>query len=213
MKPWMRQLLALFGAAAMIAGAAATPVLSLVPETDKVHPPENLYVDIVLSGLAHTDASSLLGAFDLTIHYSSASMIFQPIGSSLGSGLGDPTDPAQTLIGSNNDVPGVFRFFEVSLLEATSSGCQFCSGPYLEDLQNTDSLVLARLLFYSPGKVGDFATFIAPRDEVVLSDANGVQITDFDIVNGMVRMPEPAGLMLVATALLAAAALRRRPLR
>jgi hypothetical protein len=209
----MRQLLALFGTAALIAGAAATPVLSLVPETDKVHPPENVYVDVILSGLDHVDPSSLLGAFDLTIHYTSQSMIFQPIGSSLGSGLGDPADPTQTLIGSNNDTPGVFRFFEVSLLEATHSGCLFCTGPYLEDLQNTDSLLLARLLFYSPGKVGDFATFIAPRDEVILSDANGVQITDFAIVNGMVPLPEPTDLMLVATALLAATAFRRRPLR
>lgn len=193
--------------------ALASPVISLLPDITTVHPPGNVYLDVVVSGLHSGGTDTLLGAFDLTLVYNpSAVQLILPGPSHLGSGLGDAADPSQTLVGGDDSVAGQFRFFEVSLLEASPSDCVFCSGPYLADLQG-DSFSLATLVFYAPpdsSASGAFTTF--RLIDATLGDAAGNAITDFGIRNASVdvHMPEPSGVFLVATALFAALRFGRR---
>lgn len=192
--------------------ASSAPVLSLVPSQGTVQPLSNLAINVMISGLQPPGGpNTLLGAFDLTLHYDPAVFAFLPIGSSLGTGLGDPSDPLQTAVGGDNSLPGEFRFFVVSLLEASATACTFCVGPYLQDLQS-DSFLLARLLFYAPDPqtTAQSANFLLLRPEVRLSDAAGNPISDFGLSNTTVRIPEPPSAWLVAAALLGVLGLGRR---
>jgi hypothetical protein len=208
------RLLCSLSTSTLICGASiANPLISLVPEVAKIHPPQNLFVDVVISGLQSGDTNALLGAFDLTVLFDPNVVTLLTIGSTLGTGLGDPANPLETLVGGDASAPGRFEFFEVSLLEASPTTCTFCIGPYLQDLQS-DSFTLASLLFYSPEAPAGtlFTNFILPADAVVLSDAAGNAITDFRIANASVNIPEPAGGVLIATAMFALLVTRKKRL-
>ncbi|MFM8899396.1 MAG: hypothetical protein ACKOF9_05520 [Burkholderiales bacterium] len=101
------------------------PTLSLVPQSPHIHPQGNLLVDVVVSGLQSGGTNTLLGAFDLTVAYDPAVLQLLMIGSSLGSGLGNAADTAQTFVTSDSSTAGIFRFLEVSLLEASGASCFF----------------------------------------------------------------------------------------
>jgi hypothetical protein len=189
--------------------ASATPTLSLIPDFQKIHPPQNLLVDVVISGLQSGGTNTLLGAFDLTVQFDpNVLSLFTGAPSALGTGLGDPTDPSQTVIGANIPAPGTFNFFEVSLLEGSAATCIFCIGPYLEDLQG-DTFSLATLAFFAPGGSSPAFTNILITDEI-LSDANGNAIENPTIRNASVAVPEPSSILLLMGGLAAFGFLKRR---
>lgn len=205
MKAWIRPLISIMAACVLAGSAWASTVVSLRANPVKIHPPENLYLDIVISGLQSGGTNVLLGAFDLTLTYDPGVLQLLLSGPSrLGTALGDATDPTQTIAGGDNSTPGVFRFFEISLLEASATNCTFCVEPYLEDLQG-DSFLLATLAFYAPGTLGATSTTFGLAQGEVFGDAFGNAITDVAVQRHLtVVIPEPGALLLVATALLAA---------
>jgi hypothetical protein len=180
----------------------ATPTLSLIPQSPHIHPLENLFVDVVVSGLQSGGTHALLGAFDLTVTYDPGIVQLILPTSNLGGGLGDPSDTSQTFISGDNSTPGIFRFLEVSLLEASASSCFFCTGPYLEELQG-DSFTLARLMFYMPSTApgAESIAFMFPIGSADLSDADGNQIANVLTNNASVAIPEPSTVLLVLAAL------------
>jgi hypothetical protein len=190
--------------------AGATVTLSLIPDVAKIHPPQNLLVDVVISGLQSGGTNTLLGAFDLTVQFDpNVLSLFTGAPSALGTGLGDPTDPSQTVIGANIPASGTFNFFEVSLLEGSAATCIFCIGPYLEDLQS-DTFSLATLAFFSPGGSSSPAfTNILITDEI-LSDANGNAIENPIIRNAAVAVPEPSSILLLMGGLAVYGFVRRK---
>ncbi len=207
-----RLLASLLAAFAVATSASANPVLTLQAHPNRVHALENLYVDVVISGLQSGGTNTLLGAFDLTLTYDPAVLQLLLTGmTTLGGALGDPADPAQTIVGGDISTPGVFRFFEVSLLESSASTCTFCVGPYLEDLQG-DSLLLATLAFYDPGTVSTSSTQLGlVQGAAVFADAFGNAMANVDVQNHLtITIPEPAIMLLVPPALLAAIGSSRR---
>ena len=190
--------------------AAATPTLSLIPNVPKIHPPQNLFVDIVISGLQSGATNTLLGAFDLTIQFNpNVLSLLTGAPSALGTGLGDPADPLQTVVGANIPAPGTFNFFEVSLLEGSASTCIFCSGPYLEDLQG-DTFSLATLAFFAPGSSANPSFTNILITDAILGDANGDPISNPIIRNASVAVPEPSSFLLLMGGLVAFGFLKRR---
>src|SRR5271166_1836951 len=178
----------------------AAPVITLVPMPTTINPPANLSIDVDISGLRSGGQNIILGAFDLTINFDPDVLEFLQIGSHFGTGLGDPGDPLQTAVGGDLS-PGSFRFFEVSLLDAST----------LEALQS-DSFSLATLLFYAPGTsprppFTDLPLSPAcsasstPPGCSILSDADGNDINNFGIVNARVDIPEPSTILLLLVAL------------
>jgi hypothetical protein len=131
------------------AGQAATiPIISLDPHSSVIKPGQNYYLDVNVSGLQSGGTNALLGAFTMDVHFDPNLLQFLPISSSFGSALGD-IGLGEALVGGSLTSPGIFNFFEVSLLEDSLGNCIFCIGPYLADLQS-DSFNLATLAFYSP---------------------------------------------------------------
>ncbi len=200
----MRRIALLLGFFVALASLStfATPIISLVPQFQKVHPLQNLNVDVVISGLQPGGTDSLLAAFDLTIHYNANYFVFLPANSALGTGLGDPADPSQTVIGGDNSTAGIFQFYEVSLLEPSASTCVFCTGPYLADLQS-DTFSLASLTFYYPGPAPSqpsLANFIVQNAD--LSDPLGNPIPFTTRNASVIVAPEPSDLAIFGSALL-----------
>ena len=134
-------------------------------------------------------------------------------GSSLGDALGDPNDPLQTAKGADAPNAGAFHFYEVSLLEASSTDCTFCLEPYLQDLQS-DGFRLATLHFYAPStSVSGSYTNITASD-VMLSNANGNEISGVTVNNARVVIPEPSTVLLFLIGLgLLAITMQRRTFR
>ena len=187
--------------------AAATPTLSLIPDFQRIQPQQNLFVNVVISGLQSGGTNTLLGAFDLTVQFDPNILQFLAPLSSVGTGLGDPTDPSQTVVGGNIPSADTVNFFEVSLLEGSASTCFFCIGPYLADLQS-DTFTLATLAFYAPeGRSG--RSDISITDQT-LSDANGNPISNPTIHDASVVVPEPSSLLLLMGGLAAFGFVRRR---
>jgi hypothetical protein len=189
-------------AALCMSVAQAAPVLTLVPQTTHVYSLQNLRLDVVVSGLHSGGTDVLLSAFDLTLSYDASVFQFLQIGSSLGTALGDPNDTNQTAVFANTGEPGVLRFFELSLLEESSSVCTFCIGPYLADLQPSDSFKLASLLFYRPAHgPNTLTTAKFGVESVQLSDGGGQFIGRVGTQDATVDLPEPASLALVGLGL------------
>lgn len=203
-------------AALMLATAAsvhAAPVLGLYASTDKIHPPEAFTIDVVLSGLRSPGGVTLLGGFDFVLDFDPH--VARLTGWSFGTGLGDPDDALQTLVGADDVLAefGRIGLFSVSLLEGRDT-CFFCTGPYLDDLQG-DSLTLASFQFESPGLAptrpnGWTTEYLLPVGRVTLADELGNPITGVTTFGATVSVPEPATGWLLAAALVAAR-LARRP--
>jgi len=194
--------------------AMATIMITLDPIPDKVHPLENLYVDINISGLQSGDVDTLLGAFSLDLLYDSD--VLTPIisVSTPGSELGDVL-LGEAVWNIDYSVPGALWLAEVSLLEASSATCIFCFPPYLDALQS-DSFTLATIAFFVHGAPGVPVTYL-DTDHVVLSDADGFQVMD---VRGniapvatpiaSVRIPEPGTAILLTCGLIGMLKIRRK---
>ncbi len=169
---------------------SAIPILSLNSHTSSVIPGQNFFIDVNVSGLQSGGTNSLLGAFNMDILFDPSLLQFLPISSSFGSALGD-IDLGEAFLGGSLTSPGVFNFFEVSLLEDSSANCILCTGPYLEDLQG-DSFNLATLAFYSPTDAiasGSTTTFSIAN--VLLSDVFGDEIFSVSTPSVTVNISEP----------------------
>lgn len=180
-------LLVLLGA---VGQAVALPIITLDPQSKKIHPGENLFVDINVSGLQSGGSNSLLGAFSLDVVFDPA-LNFLASGSganTFGNGLGD-VNAGEALVGADPWVPGIgkFSFYEVSLLDTTA----------LAGLQS-DSFRLATLAFYLPyvttpyGSTMNFSTA-----NVVLSDDLGNQLATGVNQGATVRVSEPPAILMI----------------
>jgi hypothetical protein len=177
--------------------AAALPIISLVPDSTKIHAGENLFIDVNVSGLQSGGSNSLLGAFSMDVLFN-PELQFLPAGSGAntwGFGLGD-VDAGDAVVGTPpfSWSPGSssISFYEVSLLDSID----------LSALQS-DSFRLATLAFYLPfgnaltsGSYINFST-----ENVVLSDDWGNQFTTGVNPGATVQVPEPPMLLLLAIGL------------
>ena len=202
-------------------GALAIPIISLLPDPEKIHnvpPPRNFSVEINISGIP---TGTFLGAFELDFTFDSNVFVFQPaLGSGFGPGLGNPS-AGEAVGGVDTSVPGTISLFEVSLLEADAATCVFCISPFLEDLQGP-SFTLGTLTF---GVVAPAPPFVpgGPRitvidtSNIVLSDQNGIAFADSNnpalpIGNPptAVKVSEPGTLVLFGVGFTALAFMTRR---
>lgn len=205
----MRPLMTVLLACVLGAPAFGGPVLQLRPDPEKLHGPELLRVDILLSGLSTADPDVLLAGFNLTIAFDPAVLQLLPDNTLFGAELGDPNDPAQTIVGVDGSVEGSVGLFNLSLLEGSAATCVFCLGPYLEDLQG-DAFTLATLFFQAiPAPELSGYTTLNVTD-LVLADAFGQEIGGVLVLNATVPIDEPGSLPLAVAAVGTAWLLRRR---
>lgn len=174
---------------------SALPIISLVPDSTKIHAGENLFIDVNVSGLQSGGSNSLLGAFKMDVLFD-PQLQFLPAGSgsnTWGFGLGD-VDAGEAVVGGDISQvePWRFSFNEVSLLTSIE----------LSALQG-DSFRLATLAFYLPyghtlasGSSINFST-----ENVELSDDLGNQLTTGVNQGTTVRIPEPPMFLLLAIGL------------
>ena len=78
-----------------MAERALAITISLDPRPPKVHPPQDVFVDLNISGLQPDNDYQLLAAVDLTVKYNPNVLSFLTFASSAGVALGDPVRPHQ----------------------------------------------------------------------------------------------------------------------
>lgn len=187
--PLLLMLLGVFGQ------AVALPIISLVPDSTKIHSGENLFIDVNVSGLQSGGSNSLLGAFSLDVLFN-PELQFLPAGSgsnTWGFGLGDVGAGDAIFGGDISQIgSGLFSFYEVSLLDSIE----------LSALQG-DSFRLATLAFYLPyghtlasGSSINFST-----ENVVLSDDFGDELITGVNQGATVQVPEPPMYLLLGIGL------------
>ncbi|PPD32782.1 MAG: hypothetical protein CTY19_09985 [Methylomonas sp.] len=175
---------------------AAMPIISLIPDSTKIHSGENLYIDVNVSGLQSGGSNSLLGAFSMDVLFN-PQLQFHPAGSGVytwGFGLGD-VDAGEALVGDDISQigSGLFSFNKVSLLDTVE----------LSALQS-DSFRLATLAFYLP-----YGHTLASGSSINFSTANVVLSDDFgnELITGVnpeatVKIPEPPVVLLLGIGLI-----------
>jgi hypothetical protein len=173
----------------------AAPIISLVPDRTKIHSGENLFIDVNVSGLRSGGSNSLLGAFSMDVVFN-PQLQFLPSGSGAntwGSGLGD-VDAGEALVGGDISQigSGIFRFFEVSLLD----------GVELSAVQS-DSFRLNTLAFYLPygHTLATGSSVVFSTENVVLSDEFGNELITGSNQGATLRVPEPPMVLLVGIGL------------
>lgn len=176
----------------------AAPTLSIAPSSLKVHAPENIFVDINISGLQSGDTDSLLGGWELDFTYDPNIFSFLAVPpAGFGGALGDIDLGEAISLAEPITTPGIFHVGVLSLLEGDVATCVFCIDPLLEDLQS-DSFTLATVgLFLPRGSSFKGATFL-DLENVVLSDADGFELQGTFEIQGVVNVPEPGVLLLIA---------------
>jgi hypothetical protein len=172
----------------------ALPIISLVPNPNKIHAGENLFIDVNVSGLQSGGSNSLLGAFSMDVLFN-PQLQFLPAGSGAntwGFGLGD-VDAGEALVGGDISQigSGLFSFNEVSLLTSELSALQ------------GDNFRLATLAFYLPygHTLASGSTINFSTANVVLSDDLGNQLTTGVNQGATVQVPEPPILLLLVIGL------------
>jgi hypothetical protein len=176
----------------------AAPTLSIDPSSLKVHAPENIFVDINISGLQSGETDSLLGAWELDFTYDPSVFSFLAIPpAGLGGALGDIDLGEAISLAEPVTTPGIFHVGVLSLLEGDATTCVFCVAPFLEDLQG-DSFTLATVGLFLPGNSSFKGTTFLNLENVVLSDADGFEIGGATTLQGVANVPEPGVLLLIA---------------
>lgn len=192
---------------------AALIEVTLMPSVEKVHPPQDLFVDINVSGLQSGGVDALLGAWSMDLIYDSSlftPLLIPPAG--FGDRLGSVA--AGEALGSvDTSTPGTVSLFLVSLL------FDFQLDALQRDANGNllNSFTLATLGFFASGET----TFSRPTTtigatNIVLGDAFGNALAD---VNGVpvpiqhlpltLRVTEPATTSLLLAALLGIAIAHR----
>ncbi len=172
--------------------ASALPIITLAPQVEKIHPGDNLFVDVNVSGLGNTP----LGAFSMDVLFSPA-LNFLPSASganTFGSALGD-VNAGEAEVGADPWVPGSgkFSFYEVSLLDSAT----------LDALQG-DDFRLATLAFNLPyvNTLPTGASIFLSTSNVVLSDDLGNQLITGNNPGAIVKVTEPSVFLLLGLGLI-----------
>ena len=186
------------------AGQSYALTITIDPSAEKIHPGDNLFVDINISGLHETlstgdQVDSVLAAFSLDFYYDPSFLEFNPNPpAGWGPHLGD-VFLGEAIGFVDDSTQGVIGLDFVSLLEEDSMTCFFCIPPYLDELQRVDptdptspyldTFTLATLGFYAPvgGASGPdwplgwpAGSIVFATDNVVLSDPDGFEIALLD---------------------------------
>jgi len=184
MKIWLRTLTCVLGLVALAPLAGATSI-QLLPAASVVGVGDSFAIEIAISGLGPQGSPPSVGAFEVAVGFDPSQLGFE--GASFGSLLGDPSNPAETII-DVNATAGLSDVAEVSLL----------SPPALDALQ-PDGFVLATLTFQSLA----LGTSSLDLSKVVVSDGFGQRLAIASLSGAEVNaVPEPAGFLSLATALL-----------
>ncbi|QYZ66000.1 MAG: hypothetical protein OI74_06755 [Gammaproteobacteria bacterium (ex Lamellibrachia satsuma)] len=163
---------------------ARTITLSLEPYSQEIPLGEFASLDIVASGIPSGNA---IGDFDLDVLFHAPGLLLTSW--ELGTFLGDPNDPSETLVHVDNSVTGIIRFFEVSWLLPSD----------LIDLQKDElSLTLATLTFKGLQPGGYNNRF----DNVLLHDAWFAEYQDPVLRVAGISVPEPSTLFIFSSSLL-----------
>lgn len=186
-------ILSLCIAAVSIPAGALT--LSLNPSTQIVNPGDDVFFDLVVSGLTGGGPDSL-GAFEVNILYDDA--LFGFSSATFGGSLGNPDDFVETDLWVDDFVPGNLYFYEISFLEESE----------LDQIQKAD-FTLATLQFAGVGiGHGNFE-----MDYVVLTDGAGYSFDAADLLlenASVIVTPEPCTMLLVGLGILGIAGARRK---
>jgi len=195
----MRKLLFLLTLLGLSLGMSVTRVhavgLTFVPASQDVNTNDLAVVDLQVVGVGdHTSPS--LGGFDVTVTFNPSVLSF--VGATFGGFLGDIGLVEALGMVTPPPPSGVVNLFEVSLL----------TGGELATLQSS-SFVIASLTFQAITG-GSSALSLS---KVILSDENGVELVDPDLLGGVITVrgggggggtvvPEPSTFVLVASCLL-----------
>ncbi len=178
----------------------AAPTLSIAPNSLKVHAPENIFVDINISGLQSGDTDSLLGGWELDFTYDPSVFSFLAVPpAGFGGALGDIDLGDAISLAGPITTPGVFHVGVLSLLEGDAATCVFCIDPLLEDLQS-DSFTLATVGLFLPGGSSFKGSTLLNLENAQLSDANGISIESTQS-GTVVTVSEPGIILLIAAGL------------
>lgn len=195
-------------AALLCARAQAEPILFLHPAVQSVQGQSQVILDLMIADLKKENQAALLGGFDLTLSFDPAYLTLVSV--DFDTFLGGPGEVIEQIEGTSSPpAPTTLRLFSLSLLEMSDTACIFCTGPYLEDLQD-DSFRLARLAFSWHGAAP--ATTTVGFVSATLVDGIGDNIPIAALVPAQIEIPEPGTPALFALGLgLLGMACRSRP--
>lgn len=172
----------------------AIPLMSVTTSTPVLHPPQNLFIDVNISGLQSGGTNIQLGAFQFDLSYDPTMLVpysVPPAG--WGSALGN-IGAGEAIGDYDASTPGLIHVDELSLLETSAATCVFCTGPYLEDLQG-DSFRLVTLGFdVLPTAAGTSLQFT----NIAGSDGYGIRQTSLNLpITFDLQVPLPGSVPLL----------------
>lgn len=180
-------------------GEASAATVSVLPATTTVTPGGSVSIDLFIDGLGDTSAPAL-GDFDIDITFDAGALTLT--GYTLGGALGDPGTGEALDVSFGEYLVGTLNIAEVSLLTPGE----------LEGSQPA-GFVLATIEFTATGLAAGDSTSLDIGAVFALGDATGSPVV-LDTTSGATItavVPAPAAVWLFATALLAAAGMRRPP--
>ena len=191
-----------------LATSAQALMLSITPASQIGMPGDTVSVDVLASDLG----GAFIGDFDLDIGFDSTALSY--VGYTLGGGLGDAILGESVDFNVGNFAPGLVGVSELSLLESDLATCITCLAPYLEDLQDGISLVLATIDFEIDVLPEGSFTDVFFSTVYALGDGAGDPLTATTqsgrITNPSTQVPLPATAFLMLAGLLAMGSQRRR---
>lgn len=194
------RLLLLLATAVVSVGEASAASVSLLPATTTITPGGSVSIDLFIDGLGDTSAPAL-GDFDIDITFDAAALTLT--GYTLGGALGDPATSEALDVSFGEYLIGTLNIAEVSLLTPSELVGSQPAG-----------FVLATIEFTAAGLAAGDSTSVDIGAVFALGDATGSPIA-LDTTSGATItavVPAPAAIWLFATALLAAAGMRRSPI-
>lgn len=190
----------------LLAATAQAAVVSITPAVSTHAVGDTFTLDVKISGLG----TEIVSAFDLNIYFDSAKL--KGLSYTLGSGLGGAWDDSGTVLGNNFDQFAFSKTFDPQKSDQENDDD-------LAALQTDDAFTLLTLTFEAIGagvSQVDFGLGANERDVVGRNAAflqnqyAGACVAVGAVTCDDNNVPEPASYGLVAMALLAAGAARRR---
>jgi hypothetical protein len=163
----------------LLVAPAQAITISFSPVSQQVNLGSSGSVDIVVSNRGGVE----IGAFAFDVVFNPA--IISATSVTFGTGLGDPTDPLETLVAPDVSLAGRATAAEVSFLDVAS----------LLALQTSDSFVLATVHFNAVGTGVTPLTFA----NVDFSDGDGNTEEVATSTGSVTVVPEPGSLLLLVS--------------